>query len=262
MQALAREDGPDRWTSHCGGAPLSAAKLWGGSDHRVFACPRHAPADAAPWSRPWPAAQVERAFGARVVSLRVEDVGDDPWRLVVTTDAGRLSLPWDEAHARLAALLGWDALPSPADRVVPDGRGFLFAGHSGDGKTTMARLWEALPGAVVLSDDRIVVKEGPAGRWEMFGTPWHGEAELAANVRAEVAGIFVLGRGPRNRLGTMSRSEAVSALLARSFPPFHASDGMSRALELLDRLSLAARVERFEVRPGPEAVETVLTWGR
>lgn len=145
---------------------------------------------------------------------------------------------------------------------APDGRGFLFAGHSGDGKTTMARLWEALPGAVVLSDDRIVVKEGPAGRWEMFGTPWHGEAELAANVRAEVAGIFVLGRGPRNRLGTMSRSEAVSALLARSFPPFHASDGMSRALELLDRLSLAARVERFEVRPGPEAVETVLTWGR
>ena len=129
MRALAREDGPDRWTSHCGGAPLSAAKLWGGSDHRVFACPRHAPADAAPWSRPWPAAQVERAFGARVVSLRVEDVGDDPWRLVVTTDAGRLSLSWDEAHARLAALLGWDALPSPADRVVPDGRGFRAEGR-------------------------------------------------------------------------------------------------------------------------------------
>ncbi|MFN8092013.1 MAG: hypothetical protein U0599_07310 [Vicinamibacteria bacterium] len=129
MQALAREDGPDRWTSHCGGAPLPAAKVWGGSDHRVFACARHATTDRASWSRSWGTAEVARAFGGRVASLRVEDVGDDPWRLVVTTDAGRLSLSWDEAHARLAALLGWDALPSPADRVVPDGRGFRAEGR-------------------------------------------------------------------------------------------------------------------------------------
>jgi hypothetical protein len=127
--ALARESGPDRWTSHCGGAPRSAAKLWGGSDHRVFACPRHAPQDRAPWSRLWPAAVVDRAFGGRVESLRVEDVGDEPWRLVVTTEAARLPLSYDEAHARLAAVLGWDALPSPADRVSRDGRGFRASGR-------------------------------------------------------------------------------------------------------------------------------------
>ena len=129
MQALAREDGPDRWTSHCGGAPLAAAKLWGGGDRRVFACARHATTDRASWSRSWGTAEVDRAFGGRVASLRVEDVGDEPWRLVVATDAARLSLSYDEAHARLAAVLGWDALPSPADRVGRAGRGFRAEGR-------------------------------------------------------------------------------------------------------------------------------------
>jgi hypothetical protein len=59
----------------------------------------------------------------------VRDAAGAPWRLAVTTDAARLALSWDEAHARLAAVLGWDALPSPADRVSRDGGGFRAFGR-------------------------------------------------------------------------------------------------------------------------------------
>src|SRR5262249_20236905 len=37
-----------------------------------------------------------------------------------------------------------------------DGRGYLFAGQSGAGKSTIARLWLGEPAATILSDDRVI----------------------------------------------------------------------------------------------------------
>jgi stage II sporulation protein D len=125
----ASEPGPDRWTGHCGGEPLCAARVWGGGDRRVFPCARHGAADRAEWSRRWTRAEVDRAFGTRVVDLSVEDDDGGRWRLAVVAEGGRISLSWDDAHARLAALLGWDSMPSPADRVVRDGEAFRASGR-------------------------------------------------------------------------------------------------------------------------------------
>jgi hypothetical protein len=67
-----------------------------------------------------------------VLDLRVEDDAAGRWRLAVTTASGREALSWDATHARLAAVLGWGALPSPADRVARDGAAFRAFGR-GDG---------------------------------------------------------------------------------------------------------------------------------
>src|SRR4030095_15972988 len=40
--AAPRRPGPREWSSHCGGAPLSAHFVWGNGDRRVWPCPRHA----------------------------------------------------------------------------------------------------------------------------------------------------------------------------------------------------------------------------
>lgn len=141
--------------------------------------------------------------------------------------------------------------------VDPSGRGFVFTGHSGDGKTTMARLWETVPGATVLSDDRIVVRRRSDGRWCMHGTPWHGEAQLAVSADAPVSGIYVLGRGQENSCGPMSRVEAVTALLARSFPPFHTPGALESALSVLDELAVAVPCLTFAFAPTPEAVQFI-----
>jgi len=128
LSAAAREPGPSRWTSHCGGEPLSPHRVWGGVDTRVTRCDRHGQGDRAPWTRRWAAADLERALGERALALRVGEA-DGRWQLVADTPQGPLRLSWDEAHARLASVLGWGALPSPADRVGREGAFFRAEGR-------------------------------------------------------------------------------------------------------------------------------------
>ena len=67
------------------------------------------------------------------------------------------------------------------------GRGYLFAGRSGAGKSTFSRL---LAGGDVpcdlLSDDRMAIRLLPGG-FRIFGTPWPGDAGIAANRDAPLA---------------------------------------------------------------------------
>ncbi len=213
--------------------------------------------------------RVYRVFDRRVAlhpytEVRLDEGGTtgdlflDPRLLVPRVAVDPLAFPLDELLF-LELLSRHGGVELHACGVVdPSGRGHLFTGHSGDGKTTMARLWEEVPGATVLSDDRIVVRRTPDGRWCMYGTPWHGEAQLAASAEAVVAGIYVLGRGEENSLGQLSRADAVTALLARSFPPFHSPGALDSALSVLDGLVVRVPCRTFAFVPDPGAVRFVL----
>jgi hypothetical protein len=131
IRAAARQEGPNLWTGHCGGAPLSAHFLWGNGDRRVFRCDRHRPGDTAAWSRLWNGPDLARAFGSDVEEIEIRPQGG-VWTLHARTARGDLDLRYDETHRLLAAVLGWDALPSPADRVVRGAGGFrAFGGGRG-----------------------------------------------------------------------------------------------------------------------------------
>lgn len=103
------------------------------------------------------------------------------------------------------------------------GRGFLFAGNSGHGKTTMARLWE--DEALILNDDRIVLRQRE-GRFWMYGTPWHGHHAGVSPRGVPVEKIFFLSHGEANTVRHLEGTAAVSGLLTRSFPPLWDAAGM------------------------------------
>jgi len=126
--ASARHEGPARWTSHCGGESLCPHAVWGGGDRRVFRCQRHGAGDRACWTRRWRQRDVDAALGGRVEELHVAEQ-DGRWALLGRRDDAPLRLFWDEAHARLAGVLGWGALPSPADRVARETGGFRAEGR-------------------------------------------------------------------------------------------------------------------------------------
>ena len=126
IQDAARDPGPDQWTAHCGGLPLSPRAVWGAGSAAAPPCPRH-PVPVAPWTRTWTAAEARRAFGP----LERMEVGeeDGTWVLRLWHEGTARSLRYDAAHRLVAGVLGWDALPSPADAVEASAAGFTVRGR-------------------------------------------------------------------------------------------------------------------------------------
>ena len=126
-QELARLPGPDQWTGHCGGQPLSPMALWGSGSSLAPPCPRH-PAAADPWVRTWSSQALAKAFGAEVERMAA-GLEAGVWTLTLWQNGAPRRLRYDEAHRLVAAVLGWDALPSPADQVESTPGGFRLRGH-------------------------------------------------------------------------------------------------------------------------------------
>ena len=140
--------------------------------------------------------------------------------------------------------------------VVDDsGAGYLFAGQSGAGKTTSARLWAAA-GATVISDDRVVLR--PArGAITMYGTPWHGDGEFAEPVAAPLSQILLLRHGPAHIVRPVSPVRAAALLFSCTFPVFHSADALGRTLALLDAIVSRVPVHTLDFTPTPDIVRFV-----
>ena len=131
------------------------------------------------------------------------------------------------------------------------GRGHLFVGQSGAGKTTMARQWLGEPGNTVLSDDRIVLRRDGAGI-RMYGTPWHGDTCFAVPASAPLARLYFLEHGRRDVppvLAPLRGARVAAGLLACAFVPFHDRRALDFSCEFLD--AVAARVPAFALRYAP-----------
>lgn len=115
-------------------------------------------------------------------------------------------------------------------------KGLLFIGNSGAGKTTMANLWKDKRNASVLSDDRIILRKINKKFW-LYGTPWHGEAQLCSPERVLLHKIFFLKHGKKNASKKISAMEAISRLLSCCFPAFWDRQGMECIMHLCSELT-------------------------
>lgn len=103
-----------------------------------------------------------------------------------------------------------------------EGKGLLFAGKSGCGKTTTAKLWDKHSKAMVLNDDRIIVRK-LNGRFFIYGAPWHGEFSdyLYSKIEsAPLEKIFFIRHAPNNTVRRISQKEAFNRLYPALFPTF------------------------------------------
>ena len=112
-------------------------------------------------------------------------------------------------HTLLLARKGGFLIHSSS--AIRNGRAFLFSGVSGAGKTTMARL--APPDAALLTDEiSYVIPQN--GRYFAVGTPFFGElARVGENLRAPIECVYLLAKGPENKIEAVVGAEAVRGLL-------------------------------------------------
>ena len=140
----------------------------------------------------------------------------------------------------------YDTLLFHGSCVAVDGAAYLFTAKSGTGKSTHARLWRALLGerAVMVNDDKPLIRLEPDGTAVACGTPWDGKHRLSANIAVPLAAVCILERAAENRICGISPSEALPMLLQQAYRPMDAA-AMERTLGLIDRLAGAVRLFRL-----------------
>ncbi len=107
----------------------------------------------------------------------------------------------------------YDGFLLHAAGVINDGRGYIFPGRSGSGKTTITELSK---GMVILSDDRIIIRK-TANSYRVFSTPFWWDFRNASNVSAELHRILLLKQDREVYYKKVGYSEAVSELLTCTF---------------------------------------------
>lgn len=103
-----------------------------------------------------------------------------------------------------------------------DGNGLLFSGKSGAGKSTTARLWHKHSRAIVLNDDRIIMRR-VNGKFFIYGSLWHGDFDdyLQSHIEsAPLDKLFFIYHNSRNSARCISPKEAFKLLYPTLFPTF------------------------------------------
>jgi hypothetical protein len=136
--------------------------------------------------------------------------------------------------------------------INDNGRGYLFAGNSAHGKTTLAHLWKDQ--AIVLNDDRIVLRWHENRFW-MYGTPWHGDYSGVSPQGVPLDKIFFLRQARTNSVCCKKGVAASSMLFSRSFPTFWDAEGMSFTLDFCAKLVKTIPCYELDFVPNKNVVD-------
>lgn len=140
--------------------------------------------------------------------------------------------------------------------IVAEGRGVLFLGESGTGKSTHTRLWrEGIEGAKLLNDDSPIVRIVD-GEVRVYGSPWSGKTPCYKNEVYPMAGLCRLSQAPHNRITRLSNLMAIGALLP-SCPPIFAHDSALQDMICATVGNIVRGVKSYhlECLPNSEAAE-------
>ena len=113
--------------------------------------------------------------------------------------------------------------------IAHEGKGFLFLGGSGQGKTTMAQLWAKQ--GTVLNDERIVIRRVNGQLW-IYGTPWHGQLRQFTPIGVPLESAFFLSSKGKNIVSDISPLYSLNRLLSHTCLPVWDNDGMAEAFDL------------------------------
>ncbi len=97
--------------------------------------------------------------------------------------------------------------------VSNGGRGYMFLGKSGTGKSTHSSLWlRYIDGSQLVNDDNPVVRRMPDGFY-VFGSPWSGKTPCYRNVSYPLGGVVLLSQAPYNKIERLRPLQAYAALV-------------------------------------------------
>ena len=120
-----------------------------------------------------------------------------------------------------------------ASVTMHEGKGYLFLGKSGTGKSTHSRMWlENIPGTELLNDDNPVLRVLD-GQVRVYGSPWSGKTPCYRNLDCPVGAIVRIKRAPYNKATRLPLMESYASVYSScsSMRPFRKiADGLHEAV--------------------------------
>ena len=98
--------------------------------------------------------------------------------------------------------------------VSYQGKGYMFLGHSGTGKSTHSSLWlKYIEGTELVNDDNPVVRINENNEVRVYGSPWSGKTPCYRNVSYPIGAIVKLDQAPYNEITRLKDIKAYAAVM-------------------------------------------------
>ena len=205
-----------------------------------------------------------------LVELSYEAMGSRHWlQMDSTVSVVKVRVAWEDPSATQALtsmlriaysqrVLHHDGFSIHASTVVKDGKGFLFLGKSGTGKSTHSRLWkEVWKDVELLNDDNPIVRRID-GRWWVYGSPWSGKTPCYKQRRAPLQGMVRLRQASENRWLPVQGVKAWTTVYPSCAVIYQEGSLYERLRNTLNQLVTDVTIGRMECLPNTEAAE--LSW--
>lgn len=140
-----------------------------------------------------------------------------------------------------------------ASGVFYNGRGYLFSGTSGKGKTTIASLWDNI-GAQVIHDDMLIIRNTD-GIFRMYNTPVYTNDTPRS---ASLDRIFLISHGKENRIRPLREATAVSNVVANCIQHNYSPDMIARFLGSVSLMCSQVPVSALSFKPDRGIIEYIL----
>lgn len=140
-----------------------------------------------------------------------------------------------------------------ASGINHDGRGYLFSGISGKGKSTMAKLWDK-SGAKVIHDDRLIIR-GNLNGYKMFNTPVYDNDTPGVSPLDK---IFLIEHGNKNEIITVRGAICISMIMSNCIQHNWDPGIVAKLLESVSLMCNTISVSKLFFRPDRSVIDHIL----
>ena len=190
----------------------------------------------------------------RKASLRI-NAGEDEWDLYISgADKKKdpLEYPLDGLLLYYLTVRSGDIFIHGSG-VTINNRGYLFAGVSGKGKTTIAQLCDKA-GATVIHDDRLIIRN-INDRFVMYNTPVYNNETPRSSA---IDKIFLIDHGTANKIVPTGKSEALSLVMSNCIQHLWDPSIIESLTEALDKLTSGTDICRLFFKPDNSIISYIL----
>lgn len=122
-----------------------------------------------------------------------------------------------------------------SDGMIINGNGYLFVGHSGAGKSTIATLLKDK--GEILCDDRMIVRKKDDD-FKIYGNWSHGTLPIVSASSAHLKAIFFLNQSETNKIESVNKTmEKIKTLISCMVKPLNSDKWWNSSLNLIEDIA-------------------------